>query len=192
MIMSIAKSHIYLVVVLGIVSLGAGQVTAQIQNPGAIQPYQDNPWYWQYEGEPIMLIGGSEDDNLFQWTGSELTDHLDLLQSVGGNYVRNTMSDRDPEGDVYAVREVEDGMYDLEQWNEEYWNRLETFLDETEERDIIVQLTLWDHFDLDDDHPYQPENNINWEPGTIEDDDDFYGGSVADNNQPVLDYQHRY
>ena len=31
-----------------------------------IQVYKENPRYWQYKGEPILLIGGSVDDNLFQ------------------------------------------------------------------------------------------------------------------------------
>lgn len=169
-------------------------------NDNAIQPYHENPWYWQYKGEPIMLLGGTDNDNLFQWTGERLINQLDLLRSVGGNYVRNTMSDRDragsafavDEGDAYAVREVGDGMYDLEQWNEEYWNRLETFLDETQKRDIIVQLSLWDRFDFNRGHPYYPDNNVNWEPWTIENADDFYRRSVIDNNEPVLEYQRRY
>ena len=50
-----------------------------------ICPYVRNPFYWQYKGEPIVLIGGSDMDNLFQWTGSKLTDHLDLLIAAGGN-----------------------------------------------------------------------------------------------------------
>ena len=47
---------------------------------------------------PVLLLGGSGDDDLFQWAADEFGDrlpkHLDLLVSVGGNYVRNTMSSR--------------------------------------------------------------------------------------------------
>jgi hypothetical protein len=68
-----------------------------------IQPYADNPFYWQYKANPVLLLGGSDDDNLFQWTGSKLPDQLELLKSVGGNYVRNTMSDRKKEGPVAGV-----------------------------------------------------------------------------------------
>ena len=154
-----------------------------------IRPYSENPWYWEYNGKAVILFGGSDDDNLFQWTGRELTDQLDLLSSLGGNYVRNTMSDRD-EGDVYAFEEVREGVYDLDEWNSEYWNRLRFFLEETSKRDIIVQLTLWDHFDLYDRHPWA--SNINIEPDVVEDDDDFYGGSVYQNKEKVLTYQQRY
>lgn len=63
-----------------------------------IAVFEGNPWYWQYKGEPVMLLGGSVEDNLFQIP--DLEKHLDLLASVGGNYVRNTMSSRDP-GNVW-------------------------------------------------------------------------------------------
>ena len=26
----------------------------------------ENPYYWAYDGEPILLLGGSSEDNLFQ------------------------------------------------------------------------------------------------------------------------------
>lgn len=173
--------------------------TERISDDQAIQPYHNNPWYWQYKGEPVMLLGASDRDNLWQWTGEQLTDHLDRMQAAGGNYVRNTMSDRN-DGDTFAAKEIEDGLYDLEQWNDEYWDKLRFFLEETYKRDIIVQLTLWDWFDLSGDdvygrfaiHPLNPENNINWEPGTIENAWDYYGGSIHQNNRPVIDYQERF
>ena len=82
-----------------------------------IQIYKENPRYWQYKGEPILLIGGSVEDNLFQIPN--LKAHLELLKSVGGNYVRSTMSWVD-EGDVPPFKKVGD-LYDLNQWNEEFW-----------------------------------------------------------------------
>ena len=47
---------------------------------------KEHPRYWQYHGKPVLLPGGSKDDNLFQIP--ELEEHLDLLASVGGNYIR--------------------------------------------------------------------------------------------------------
>ena len=81
-----------------------------------IKPYQENPRYWQYEGAPVLLIGGSREDNLFQIP--DLREHLDLLRSVGGNYIRNTMSSRDP-GNVWPFFKSGD-FFDLNQWNPEY------------------------------------------------------------------------
>ena len=34
-----------------------------------IKAYSKNQYYWQYKGKPVLLLGGSDDDNLFQWTG---------------------------------------------------------------------------------------------------------------------------
>lgn len=174
-----------------------------IQASSSIQPYGENPWYWEYQGKPILLRGGTDDDNLFQWTGDKLTDHLNLLKSVGGNYLRNTMSDRD-EGNVYAFAQVEDGIYDLDQWNDAYWDRLEFFLDETQERGIIVQLTLWDQFDLNSEHPWLRNINIDVDPssegtetGNGEESfhefsrTDFFK-SVEDEHKSFLRYQQKY
>ena len=121
------------------VMIAAGVVTScQAGNDeDRIQPYAKNRFYWQYRGKPVLLLGGSDDDDLFQWAGKKLTLQLDLLKSVGGNYVRNTMSDRDEGGEwgpapegvevVYAFRKVDD-RYDLNQWNEEYWRKFDNFL----------------------------------------------------------------
>jgi hypothetical protein len=64
------------------------------ENSDRIQPYAGNPFYWQYKGKPALLLGGSEADGAFQWTGGRLIDHLDLLHSVAGNVIRNVLSDR--------------------------------------------------------------------------------------------------
>ncbi|WP_415381751.1 hypothetical protein [Halosimplex sp. TS25] len=121
----------------------------------------EDPWYWEYDGEPTLLVGGSNTDNPFQWTGDQLRDHLDELVAVGGNYIRNTMSDRGG-NDVHAFDEVYDGAYDLTSFNETYFERLEDFLDETAARDIVVHLTLWDQHDLSESHPFAHQNNVNY------------------------------
>lgn len=73
-----------------------------------IRPYEKNPYYWQYKGEPVLLLGGSWQDNLFnQPIGLER--RLDLLTSVGGNYLRNVMSHRN-EGNVFPYEHNEDGL----------------------------------------------------------------------------------
>ncbi|MBR9999690.1 MAG: hypothetical protein KFF73_12015 [Cyclobacteriaceae bacterium] len=134
-----------------------------------IQPDKENPMYWQYKGEPLLLLGGSWQDNLFNHpTG--LAGHLDLLASVGGNYVRNTMSHRN-EGNVFAYEKMEDGRFDLDRFNGEYWHRLENFLKLCIERDIIVQIEIWDPWDHYENHqslggwsyhPYNPANNVTY------------------------------
>ena len=107
-----------------------------------IQPWSKNPRYWQYKGQPVLLLGGSKDDSLFQIP--DLKEHLDAIQKAGGNYIRNTMSDRNDKGfEVYPFQRRPDGKYDLDQWNEEYWRRFKNMLRWTAERDIIVQIEVW-------------------------------------------------
>ena len=132
-----------------------------------IQPWKENPWFWQYKGKPVMLLGASGDDNLFQWPAKILIPHLDSMKSVGANYVRNTMSDRqDQKFELYPFKKLENEKYDLNQWNDEYWQRFEFFLKETKKRDIIVQIEVWDRFDYTHEnwppHPYNPKNNVNY------------------------------
>ena len=134
-----------------------------------IRPHAAYPSYWEYKREPVLLLGGSKDDNLFQIP--DLQEHLDLLASVGGNCIRNTMSDRQDKGyEAYPYRRLPSGKYDLTQWNDEYWRRFETMLRLTHERDVIVQIEVWDRFDQTDakgnghwqKSPYRPANNTNY------------------------------
>jgi len=165
---------------------------------------KQNPAYWQYDGKPVLLLGGSKDDNLFQIPN--LKEHLDLLKSVGGNYVRNTMSSRD-EGNVWPFGKA-DGKYDLDKWNNEYWERFENFLRLTNQRDIIVQIEVWATFDYYRDNwdvnPFNPKNNINYtaeQTGLPEKvnthptrtDNNFFWSVPAERNQKiVLKYQQRF
>lgn len=167
-----------------------------------IEPSTENPWYWSDGDEPRLLLGGTDKDNLFQWTGDRLHEHLDDLVDAGGNFVRNTMSDRKDE-DVSPFARSESGTYDLERWNDEYWDRLDAFLDATAERDVVVELTLWDQHDLVGDrwesHAWNPVNN----DALPEDSLPATGGdhwqdriaffrTVEEGNDPVLARQERF
>ena len=140
-----------------------------------IRIYNQNPFYWEYKGKPVLLLGGSSEDNLFNHPEG-LEEELDLIQSVGGNYVRNTMSSRNAVN-LYPHKMLENGLYDLEQWNEDYWHRFDNFLSMCYERDIIIQIEIWDPWDyfkteapLRDDpgirgwesSPFNPIMNVNY------------------------------
>ncbi len=189
----------------------AQQSGAQQSAPQGIRPFDQNRSYWQYQGQPVMLLGGSKDDSLFQIP--DLRQHLDEIKEAGGNYIRNTMSDRpDHDFEVYAYLRLPNGKYDLEQWNEEYWTRFENLLRWTQERDIIVQIEVWDRFDYSDNggyerwqlHPYNPRNNVNYtyeesgfakrypkHPGQ-NDQPFFFTTPKQKNNKVVLKYQQRF
>ncbi len=132
-------------------------------NAARIQPYKANPRYWQYKGEPILLLGGSATDHIF--LHEPLKAHLNEMPPVGANYVRCTMSQR--EGlDLKPHKRLPDGKFDLDQWNKDYWLRFENCLEWCLERDIIVQIEVWDRFDFSQQHwqtsPWRPVNNVNY------------------------------
>jgi hypothetical protein len=170
-----------------------------------IAPSRSNRQYWHYQGRDILLLGGSLEDNLFQIAALE--EQLDLLQSVGGNYVRNTMSSRDP-GNRWAFAQGEDGKYDLNLWDDGYWLRFADFLQQTAERDIIVQIEIWATFDFYRDNwaknPFNPGNNVNYDfersklpaevlTHPIFTDNNFFRSVPSKMNiAPVLWYQKRY
>ena len=186
-------------------------VLAEDPHAAVLKPYSENPSYWQYKGAPVLLLGGSDDDSLFQLPN--LKEHLDAIKNAGGNYIRNTMSDRHDRGfEVYAFLRLDNGKYDLEQWNAEYWGRFQRMLQWTSERDIIVQIEVWDRFDYSDSkgarrwqaHPYNPGNNVNYtyeESGFAKSYPDHPGSNKQPfffttpkqrNNRVVLKYQQRF
>ena len=172
-----------------------------------IRPYPQNPRYWQLDGQPVLLLGGTVKDCLFQIP--DLEAHLDLLHAVGGNYVRNTMSDRVVEGyEIKAFGKQEDVRYDLKTWADEYWQRFSNLLQWTAARGIVVQVEVWDRFDHSRDEwradPFNPANNVNYtatetgleaeypnHPGSNEQ-PFFYSVPALKNNTALLPYQQAF
>ena len=162
------------------------------------------PAYWEYSGKTVLLLGGSVEDNLFQIP--DLKQHLELLASVGGNYVRCTMSSRD-EGDVWPFEKAED-LYDLNRPSKEYWRRFSDFLTWTYERDIIVQIELWATFDFYRENwernPFNPKNNSNYDAASaslplvvdshpVKTENSFFWSVPREHNNVVaLEYQQQF
>ncbi len=129
-----------------------------------IMVYEKNPHYFAYKGEPVLLLGGSDEDNLFN-NPELMMNNLNLLKKIGGNYIRCTMSSRES-GNVWPFAKTKDGLYDLNTFNPEYWHRFENCLREAATRNIIVQIEVWATFDFCGDswlaNPFNPKNNINY------------------------------
>ncbi len=170
-----------------------------------IHPYSKNPFYWEYKDQASILIGGSIEDNLFQI--DDLEAHLDTLRAAGGNYVRCSMSSRDP-NDVWPFEKDDSGNYNLEKVGKVYWQRFKRFLDLAFARDIIVQIEVWDRFDFArepwQDNPFNPKNNTQYsslESGLLESiashpgekENAFFRSVPAlENNKLILNYQHNF
>lgn len=129
----------------------------------SLKPYAKNPHYWQYKGKPVMLLGGSKTDHIFLL--DDLKAHLDEMHAVGANYVRNTLSQREGKN-LKAHQLLPNGKFDMNQWNKEYWKRFENMLKWTADREIFVQIEVWDRFDYSttnwETSPWNPKNNVNY------------------------------
>jgi Family of unknown function (DUF6298) len=151
------------VTLIGIVLSSAVLSAGTDKNADCIKPYAENPRYWQYNGKPVLLLGGSKTDHIF--LADDLKAHLDEMQVVGANYVRCTMSQR--EGiELKPHKLLPSGKFDLDQWNLEYWQRFQDMLRWTAEREIMVQIEVWDRFDYSTVYwqtsPWNPGNNVNY------------------------------
>ncbi|MGA2253208.1 MAG: DUF6298 domain-containing protein [Thermoguttaceae bacterium] len=190
----------------------AGAAAAETPASGGIAVYSGNPFYWQYRGRPILLLGGStapavqaNDEGMFHWP--DAVEALDRLRAAGGNYVRCLMS-AELRGEPVWPFAKKGQRYDLDQWNEEYWRRFQTFLQETQARNIIVSVELWATFDYYranwERNPFNPKNNVNYtaaesglplavpsHPARAE--NDFFRTIPGVKNVPaVLKYQQRF
>ncbi len=134
-----------------------------MKNRDRLQPWSENPRYWQYKSEPVLLLGGSKTDHIF--LAEELESHLAEMSEVGANYVRCTMSQREGT-DLKPHRLLPDGTFNIELWNEDYWTRFANMLRWTAEREIFVQIEVWDRFDYSRNHwedsPWNPGMNVNY------------------------------
>ena len=137
---------------------------------GGIAVYAENAFYWEYQGKPVLLLGGSSapkgglnDEGMFLWP--DVAGSLDKLVSAGGNYTRCLMSGRLRGEALWPFLNI-GGRFDLERWDENYWQRFESFLAETKKRGIITDVELWATFDYArlpwTRNPFNPINNRNY------------------------------
>lgn len=150
----------------------AGSVLAQRALPDSgpseggciVLPSVENAWYWQIDGHPVMLLGANETDHTFLMPGR--AKYLQELQAAGGNLIRNTMSQREPEPENRPHLCLHDGRYDLSKWNPAYWDKLDSLLAECQTRKLVVALEVWDKFDYQKDYwlasAWRPRNNVNY------------------------------
>ncbi len=145
-------------------------------NGGAIQPWPENPRYWEFQGEPTLLLGGFETASPHAWEPERFIEQLDVLVESGGNYLRCITYARDHwHPDLPTPwRQLDDGRFDLDAWNPIYWERLEGVLEASAERGVVVQIEFWDgqnfqrRWEGEESrerwrrNPMNPENNVNY------------------------------
>ncbi|MBX2844470.1 MAG: hypothetical protein KTR26_22095 [Flammeovirgaceae bacterium] len=165
---------------------------------------QENPFYFTFNDSTVLLLGASNEDNLFQV--DMFSAQLELMKSFGGNYVRCTMSSRDF-GNPWPHEQQPNALYDLTKFRENYWSRFDKFLQLTAALEIVVQVEIWEPWDFYKatnawkKNPFHPLSNNNY---TVEDSglptlinylpnektQPFFKTVPAlDNNTKVLDFQ---
>ena len=140
--------------------------------------------YWKYDGRRVLLLGGwnhghnpfidhdtdNDKDNQGVSTPAQIKNAMDELVAAGGNYLRCVL---DPgmaaviQGFDFCAKSGT--KYDLNTMTGPFWTRLEMFVAEARKRNVIVQIEVWDRFDLIDGSwgswpasPWNPKNNINY------------------------------
>lgn len=153
------------------------------QQGPAIQIHPDNSHYFLFRGKPLALVTASEHYGSVMNRPFDYVKYLDdaakhkmtltrtFLLFREQQSSRNPSSPCKPESPDYispfprtGPGKALDGepIYDLDQWNAEYFERLHRFLDAASQRGIIVELTIFSNTYADSVwalNPFRAENN---------------------------------
>ncbi|MBD3267229.1 hypothetical protein GF373_11220 [bacterium] len=140
--------------------------------------------YWAYNGQRILLLGGwnhghnpfidhdtdNDKDNQGVSSVEQIQQAMDELAAAGGNYLRCVLDPGMAAGvQGFDFCALAGKSHDLSNMAGPFWERLEMFIEEADKRDMIVQIEVWDRFDLIDGSwggwpvsPWNPKNNKNY------------------------------
>ena len=140
------------------------------QQPISLLPA--NPHYFLFRGKPTVLVSDSENGQAYLNPNFEYVSYLDTLQKYGFNYTRiSTFSKASETEDVlvpWAKIEKSDGdgsfLYDLDTWNQAYFDHLTDFIAHAAQRGIVVEVKLFGAFSDENQwfaNPFHPSGNVN-------------------------------
>ena len=165
------------------ICLGNDIVSAQ-----TVRLHPQNPHYLEYKGKPVVLITSAEHYGAVLNPAFDYIKYLNALQNDGMNYTRiftgsmywetegdfgistNTLAPAKGTALSPWKRSSVDGnvnggnKFDLDQWDEAYFDRLKSFIEEARKRDIIVEVTLFTSIYSEkswNNCPVNPQNNVN-------------------------------
>ncbi|MEX0779961.1 MAG: hypothetical protein WD037_09505 [Balneolales bacterium] len=196
-----------------------------------LQPYPENPHYLAWGDVPIFPLGPTD---FHSWTPVSRPGTVDFIAHMGRlaemideigspnlkGFVRilpydpmNHLHDGPVERTLQPWVLLEDGRYDLTQFEPEWEERFVSILDAALSREIVVSLEVWDDWSITrgpggeydpgegaawNAHPFNPLNNINYEESVLPAETSvceapFYNTIPSlGNNKPVLDLQKKY
>jgi hypothetical protein len=147
----------------------------------------DNPHYLNYQDKPVLLITSGEHYGSVINLDFDYKKYLQTLKANGLNYTRIFSGTYVGVADCFDIKSSplspeagrflapwkstnEIGLYkgekkfDLNQWNDEYFDRLKDFLKEAEKIHVVVEFTFFCSTYTDSiwkRNPFNPGNNIN-------------------------------
>lgn len=163
---------------IGICCFGASLFAAD-----AIGVHPENPKYFLFRGKPLVLITATEHYGSVMNRPFDFEKYLDDAATHGMTLTRtfllfrelqsarNPSSPAKPESPDYIAPFLRVGpgkaldgepVYDLDQWNPEYFDRLHRFLEAASKRGIVVELTVFSNTYGDNIwalNPFRAENN---------------------------------
>lgn len=158
-------------------------------NNQTVALHPDNPRYLTYNGKPVVLLTSTEHYGAVTNTAFDYEKYLDMLQSHGLNLTRIVILLREAEGEFKGflgrqntlsptkdhyegpwARSRTPGCYDggckfdLEVWNERFFERIRNFCREADQRGIVVEITFFSQYysnKADSAWSWSPLNPIN-------------------------------
>ncbi len=184
-IMKLSLLPVFLLVLLtGCVNKNA-EVTEKTNITGPLRLHPENGHYFQYKGKTLALVTSGEHYGAVINLDFDYKKYLESLSREGMNYTRIfTGTYFEPPGGAFGILNNTLGpqkgraitpwatftdasgkiSYDLASWNDTYFERLKDFIRLADEKDIIVEVTLFSSIYNEDFWkicPQNPANNIN-------------------------------
>jgi len=145
--------------------LAASATFAALLAAGPVKTDSTNPHYYSFHGRPVLLITSAEHYGAVLNKAFDYVAYLDALKANGLNYTRiypgalfepvgkymtgNTLGPRPSELILPWARSTQPGYmlggnkFDLDRWDEAYFARLRDFLQQANERGIIVEICFF-------------------------------------------------
>ena len=185
--------------------VSSGPAGTRKEARGPVCLHAGNPRYLEYKGKPVILVTSAEHYGAVLNLDFDYRLYLETLAGEGFNYTRIFAgSYLEPVDNIFGIRKntlaplrgrylapwvKENGKYDLDRFNPDYFSRLRDFVRYAGEHEIIVEVTLFSSIYHESAWaliPFNRENNLN---GTGE--MDFRKVNTLDNGG-LLKYQEAF
>jgi len=123
-------------------------------------------WFENLSGSETLWLFGHGITNLISQVQVDVAAHNLHYAGYGGNCFRLHLT-QGALGPGAPWKQLPDGRYDLEAWNDIFWERLRTFMEDCLRRGIYPFIQIWDEPVIEAGatrwrvHPFRPSNNVN-------------------------------